>query len=139
LFIANDYGVVNSILNQGGKKFIEKGEDLLIGLTPKSGMNVSFGDVLNSGKPGIYVSNITEEGILLQGIISGFLLEESMICCMQTSPGQCGIEYGGWSYGAQFGDLNNDGNVDLTWQTGFISGKEGTSYWYDYSKGDRRQ
>ena len=45
-----------------------------------------------------------------------------------------GIENAGWSYGAQFGDLNNDGYMDLYAANGFISGKKNTSYWYDYSK-----
>jgi hypothetical protein len=47
---------------------------------------------------------------------------------------QKGIELGGWSYGAQFGDLNNDGNQDMYVANGYISGIKGTSYWYDYTK-----
>jgi hypothetical protein len=47
---------------------------------------------------------------------------------------QAGIEDGGWSYGVQFGDLNNDGFLDMYLANGYISGKKGTSYWYDYSK-----
>jgi hypothetical protein len=47
---------------------------------------------------------------------------------------QRGIELGGWSYGAQFGDLNNDGSQDLYVANGFISAQKGTTYWYDYSK-----
>ena len=34
---------------------------------PKSGMNVAYGDILNQGKYSIYVSNISEEGVLIQG------------------------------------------------------------------------
>jgi hypothetical protein len=48
--------------------------------------------------------------------------------------GQAGIESGGWSYGAQFGDFNNDGSRDLYVANGYISGEKGSSYWYDYSK-----
>jgi len=51
-----------------------------------------------------------------------------------NSAGQMGISLGGWSYGAQFGDFNNDGALDLYVANGFISARKGTSYWYDYSK-----
>ena len=32
-----------------------------------------------------------------------------------------GVELGGWSFGAQFGDLNNDGTLDLYLANGYIS------------------
>ena len=38
-----------------------------VGEQPKSGMNVSFGDVFNHGRFCIYVSNISEPGVLVQG------------------------------------------------------------------------
>ena len=52
--------------NEGGR-FREIGRDAGVGYAPKSGMNASVGDVLNQGRFAIYVSNISEEGILLQG------------------------------------------------------------------------
>jgi hypothetical protein len=45
-----------------------------------------------------------------------------------------GVELGGWSFGAQFGDLNNDGTLDLYLTNGYISADRNRSYWYDYSK-----
>ncbi len=66
LFIANDYGVSELFVNEGGR-FREVGRETGVGYAPKSGMNASVGDVLNQGKLAIYVSNISEEGILLQG------------------------------------------------------------------------
>src|SRR5690606_1701497 len=45
-----------------------------------------------------------------------------------------GVELGGWSFGAQFGDLNNDGFTDLYLVNGYVSGNPGTTYWYDFSE-----
>ena len=44
-----------------------------------------------------------------------------------------GVELGGWSFGAQFGDLNNDGTQDLFLTNGYVSAAKGTSYWYEFS------
>jgi enediyne biosynthesis protein E4 len=134
LFIANDYGINEFYYNDKGRKFVDKGENALIGLSPKSGMNVSFGDVYNKGLFGIYVSNITEPGILLQGNNFWVPIAEKGKNLYANYAQQDGIEDGGWSYGAQFGDLNNDGFTDLYVANGYISGKKSTSYWYDYSK-----
>jgi hypothetical protein len=45
-----------------------------------------------------------------------------------------GVDLGGWSWGAQFGDLNNDGALDLYLVNGYVSAGERTSYWYDFSQ-----
>jgi enediyne biosynthesis protein E4 len=134
LFIANDYGINELYINENGKRFHETEESALIGLSPKSGMNVSFGDIYNKGKLGIYVSNITEEGILMQGNNFWVPLTEKGKLLYANLAQQTGIENGGWSYGTQFGDFNNDGFLDLYVANGYISGKKGTSYWYDYTK-----
>ena len=66
LFVANDYGV-SELYRNDGKRFHEAGEQAGVGFAPKSGMSVSFGDVLNQGKYAVYVSNISEDGALIQG------------------------------------------------------------------------
>lgn len=134
LFIANDYGVDEYYFNRAGKHFREAGTETNIGFSPKSGMNVSFGDVTNRGHFGVYVTNITENGVLMQG--NNFWMPEEGEAQLRfvNSAGQMGISLGGWSYGAQFGDLNNDGALDLYVANGYISARKGTSYWYDYSK-----
>jgi enediyne biosynthesis protein E4 len=45
-----------------------------------------------------------------------------------------GVDLGGWSWGAQFGDLNNDGRLDLYLVNGYVSAGDRTSYWYDFAQ-----
>jgi hypothetical protein len=134
LILANDYGIDEFYYNEKGERFRESGAENSLGFSPKSGMNVTLGDTRNQGHFGIYISNITEEGVLLQGnnLWIPHLDNEKLV--YKNLARQHGIESGGWSYGAQFGDLNNDGFLDLYLANGFISGRPGTSYWYDYSK-----
>lgn len=134
IYIANDYSVDELYLNQDGKEFKEIGKESNIGYAPKSGMNVSMADVTNDGNFSIYVSNITEMGILLQG--NNLWQRDQSIDEIEfkNNAGALGVELGGWSYGSQFGDLNNDGFQDLYLANGFISATKNNSYWYDYSK-----
>lgn len=133
--VANDYGVSELFANDKGKHFREIGKATGLGYAPKSGMNVSFGDIFNQGKFSIYVTNISEEGVLIQGNnlwvpregTSGDHLEYDNLAH------ELGVELGGWSFGAQFGDLNNDGTQDLVLTNGYISADKNSSYWYDYS------
>lgn len=133
LFLANDYGVSELYLNQNGQHFTEVGKQSGVGHAPKSGMNAAVGDVLNQGRLAIYETNISEQGVLIQGnnlwipSADGSMQFDNLASVM-------GVELGGWSFGAQFGDLNNDGFVDLYLTNGYISGERGTSYWYDFSQ-----
>jgi enediyne biosynthesis protein E4 len=134
LFVANDYGVSELFANDHGK-FREIGREAGVGYSPKSGMNASVGDILNQGRYAIYVSNISEEGILLQGnnlwVASA---ADDGIPHYENLARSMGVELGGWSFGAQFADLNNDGFLDLYVANGYVSASKQASYWYDYSK-----
>lgn len=136
LFVANDYGVSELYFNEGGKRFREVGKETGVGYAPKSGMTAAVGDILNQGRYDIFVSNISEEGVLVQGNnlwipqpgSSGNSVKyENMANAM-------GVELGGWSFGTQFGDLNNDGYLDIYEVNGNVSLDQDQSYWYDYSK-----
>jgi len=134
IFIANDYSVDELYMNYGEEGFKEIGKESNVGYAPKSGMNVSIADVQNNGHFSVYVSNITEMGILLQGNNMWVPNKDDGDIVFSNNAGAMGIELGGWSYGSQFGDLNNDGFQDLYLANGYISATKNNSYWYDYSK-----
>src|SRR4029077_12032459 len=128
LFLANDYGVSQMFANREGKQFVDVSAETGIGRTPKSGMNAAFGDVFNDGRLSIYKTNISEPGALVQANDlwvprkdpAGKLEYEDLASSL-------GVDLGGWSWGAQFGDLNNDGMLDLFLVNGYISAGERTS------------
>ena len=136
IFIANDYGVSELYFNEKGERFREVGKETGIGFSPKSGMNAGIGDVMNNGQFAVYVSNIWEDGVLVQGNNlwipqEGTSGDEIKYDNLANS---MGVENGGWSFGAQFGDLNNDGTQDIYLVNGYISADQKQDYWYDYSK-----
>lgn len=137
LVVANDYGVDEIYINEGGKRFRNVGEESGIGFAPKSGMSVSFGDVLNQGKHAIYITNISEAGVLMQGNnlwVPSRDENSSEGPTYRNLASNLGVEIGQWGYSGQFMDFNNDGNLDLYVANGYVSAEPDTDYWYDYAK-----
>jgi hypothetical protein len=138
LFLANDYGVSELYANRSGKAFVDVAREAGVGRTPKSGMNASFGDVFNDGRLSIYKTNISEPGVLVQANdlwvpkagagVSGAPVE------YEDLASSLGVDLGGWSWGAQFGDVNNDGTLDMYLVNGYVSAGERSSYWYDFAE-----
>ena len=134
LFVANDFGINELYLNDGDA-FREVGRAANVARVPKSGMNASFGDVLNRGDWTLFVTNIAEPGVLIHGndlwVPSG---TAGAAPGYSNLAGAMGVELAGFAFGAQFGDLDNDGWLDLFVASGYYSGESRESYWYDYSK-----
>lgn len=136
LFLANDFGADQLFVNENGERFRDESRASRVGRMPKSGMNASLGDVMNDGTQALYVSNLTEKGVLVQGnnlwMVEG--TDDEGTPTFDNLAGTMGVDKAGWSYAAQFGDLNNDGRQDLFVVNGFYSGDARESYWYDFSK-----
>jgi len=130
LYLANDYGPEELFLNHEGKRF----ELARAGLEDdsKSGMAVAVGDVYNRGEHDVFVTNISEKGFLFQGnnLRLNFLTQLGRFKEVATGV----VADAGWAWGAQFGDLNNDGLLDLVVANGFISADSTRDYWYAMSK-----
>ncbi len=136
LVIANDYGVSEMFANQGGKRFVEVGHENNIGERPTSGMNVAFGDYANTGRQAIYITNIYEDGKLVEGnnFWNPRAGTEGRATKYDNIAADLNVAAAGWCFGAQFGDLNNDGWLDLFATNGFVSQNQEKSYWYNYSE-----
>ena len=130
LYLANDYGPEELFLNDRGQRF----ELATAGLESesKSGMSVSLGDAFNRGHLDVFVTNISERGYLFQN--NNLRLNQMTEAGRFRNVADEQVADAGWAWGAQFGDLNNDGNNELVVANGFISDDPKQNYWYSMSK-----
>jgi hypothetical protein len=130
IYVANDYGPEELYLNDHGRRFILSTAGLES--ESKSGMSVALGDAYNRGRLDAFVSNISERGYLFQNNNLRLNLMPDEGRFRNVTEGE--IADAGWAWGAQFGDLNNDGSNELFVANGFISADRNRSYWYAMSK-----
>lgn len=130
IYLANDYGPEELYLNDRGQRFTLTTAGLES--ESKSGMSVSLGDVYNRGRLDVFVTNISERGYLFQN--NNLRLNRMPDAARFTNVADATVADAGWAWGAQFGDLNNDGSNDLFVANGFISADRDKSYWYSMSK-----
>jgi hypothetical protein len=131
LYIANDYGTEEVWRNDGTGRF-ELWPDLGLDAESKSGMCVALGDATNSGRLAAYVTNITEPGFLQQGNnLRDLRLGDQGL---QTNRANAISANCGWAWGADWGDLDCDGLLDLVVVNGFRSANPKKEYWYQMGK-----
>ena len=122
LYLANDFGPDQLLLNRGGKRF-----DTVKGMLPGDigrdtykGMNASFGDLNGDGRLDIYVSNVHEklqaEGSLLW--INGGKVGAAGWTDEAVKRNALNERRFGW--GAAIGDLDRDGRLDILQANGMV-------------------
>jgi hypothetical protein len=130
IYLANDYGPEELYLNDHGRRFTPANAGLAS--ESKSGMAVALGDAFNRGRLDAFVTNISERGYLFQN--NNLRLNRMLDSRRFVNVADGEVADAGWAWGAQFGDLNNDGFNELFVANGFISADRNTSYWYAMSK-----
>jgi hypothetical protein len=130
IYLANDYGPEELYLNDHGRRFVLTTAGLES--ESKSGMSATLGDAFNRGRLDAFVTNISERGYLFQN--NNLRLNEMLESHRFRNVAEGAIADAGWAWGAQFGDLNNDGANELFVANGFISADPKKSYWYAMSK-----
>jgi enediyne biosynthesis protein E4 len=130
IYLANDYGPEELYLNDRGRRFVLTTAGLES--ESKSGMSVTVGDAFNRGRLDVFVTNISERGYLFQN--NNLRLNQLSERGRFTNVADATVADAGWAWGAQFGDLNNDGSNELFVANGFISADRDKSYWYAMSK-----
>lgn len=131
LYLANDYGPEELFRNVNGERF-ERAENVGLEESSKSGMCVALGDFQNDGRLGVYVTNISERGYLMQGnnLRVNRLADRGWL----QNVAEGAVADCGWAWGAQFGDFDNDGRADLYVVNGFVSSSTEHDYWYGMTK-----
>jgi len=126
LYLANDFGPDQLLLNHNGTKFAEvkgrfSGE---IGRDTYKGMNASIADLDGNGKQDIYVSNVHEplqaEGSLLW-MNNGNVDQKGANSFTDRSTAKNILNENRFGWGAAIGDINLDGKLDVVQANGMVS------------------
>lgn len=138
LYLANDFGPDQLLMNRGGRRFEAvrgrlSGE---IGRDTYKGMNASFGDVDGNGALDIYVSNVHErlqaEGSLLWMNAGG----EGAAAWVDQALRRNALNEKRFGWGAAMGDLDRDGRLDILQANGMVDNSYDRlypgcpDYWY---------
>jgi hypothetical protein len=142
LYVANDFGRNNLYLNQANGTFTDiaakAGVDDL-----GAGMSAAWGDYDNDGRLDLYTGNMWSSAGQRVTVNRQFLAQASgwtLAAFQRQAKGnslyrnlgdgrlaeqaQAGVEMGRWAWSSDFADLDNDGNLDLYIQNGYVTGPD---------------
>lgn len=125
IYLANDFGQDTIFKNNGDGTFTNVTAHT-IPVDTRKGMSVDFADLDGDGYPDIYVSNITKPGYLVEG---NFLWRNNRDGTFTDRAPALGVDQAGWSWGAKFVDLDNDGEMEIIVLNGFVSAGS-DDYWF---------
>ena len=126
LYLANDFGQDMIYKNNGNGTFTNVTKHALP-IDTRKGMNADIADLDGDGYPDIYVSNITKPGYLVEG---NFLWRNNKDGTFTDVAQERGVDRAGWSWGAKFVDLDNDGELEILVLNGFVSAGP-RDYWFE--------
>jgi len=137
LYLANDFAANNLLRNEGDGRFID--------VTARTatadlgfGMGASWGDYDRDGRQDLYVTNMySRAGRRITALLDATVFaplargnslfrnlgDEFARVSGVESPALL-VERGGWGWGSQFADLNNDGYLDIYALSGFYTAPE---------------
>ena len=122
LAIVADYGMSKIYLNAGDGSFhIADGATNV--LTDENGMGSAIGDYDNDGDLDWFISSIFGQTDASKGVFAGTgnrLYRNDSEMTLVDETGDAGVRDGGWGWAASFGDLDNDGDLDLYHVNGWI-------------------
>lgn len=127
LFFANDHGSASLYKNIAGSSFKDISKESGVSKETRFAMNAEFGDFQNSGKMGLYVTDIAVPGFLISGNV---LLENTEPIKFKNVAKEMDVNKCGWAWGAKFVDLDRDGWLDIFVTNGYWQGSREKSYYY---------
>ncbi|WP_413581748.1 FG-GAP-like repeat-containing protein [Bdellovibrio sp. HCB288] len=128
LWFANDYGVDRTYFVSPKGVMAEVSDSMITDAFSRNGMNSEIVDLDGNGRPSVYVSQIY---LGAQKLAGNMFWRWSGGQEFVNKASDMGIHRCGWSWGAKFFDMENDGDLDLFVGNGFFAGEvPGKSYWY---------
>ena len=126
LAVVSDYGMSRIYRNVGNGMFqLERSASPTF--TDENGMGAAIGDYDNDGDLDWFVSSIFGQNNPAKGVLGGtgnrFYRNESEMRFADLSS-EAGVRDGGWGWAASFGDLDNDGDLDLYHVNGWVQQAE---------------